>query len=446
MARSSEIEDLLRGYVAPSPAQLKRWWSQAEIVIDANVLLNLYRYSAQTRDDLLDVLRALGDRLWIPRQAAKEFAEARPRVLASQISAQDKIRGSLDELIGQTSDRLRQINKDLSRRGGAPGHEQKATEALEALRDALLADERKLFGDDRSLANDPLLSEVKKLLQARIGDGLTDAEHEEWRQKGADRIRDGIPPGFGDGNKEGDKRFGDVFIWAEILRHADQAKKPVFFVTDDQNKGDWMVRYSGRTFGPHPLLVRELWQAAGVPLRILDTVELVRRAPEELSLSAKPRDTSVAEVEETTVPWSQSQLTPHFVPARFRPRVGSRAQISREISERGGWPGSRVQLDDAPLLTSAITTTTSGAILSLAKVPAGALACTVMEPDDSHSTAERRLSDNQEAVIFTYPDDFPFAQPNVSGVRRVLWQGVSAAGDAYAAGAEFSLPADTQLY
>lgn len=36
------------------------------VVPDANVLLNLYRYTEQARKDLLRALGALGDRLWVP--------------------------------------------------------------------------------------------------------------------------------------------------------------------------------------------------------------------------------------------------------------------------------------------------------------------------------------------------------------------------------------------
>src|SRR4051794_31619323 len=41
--------------------------------IDANVLLNLYRYSDKTRNELLHVLELVIDRLWFPYQAALEY-------------------------------------------------------------------------------------------------------------------------------------------------------------------------------------------------------------------------------------------------------------------------------------------------------------------------------------------------------------------------------------
>ncbi|WP_449349178.1 PIN-like domain-containing protein [Streptomyces shaanxiensis] len=49
---------------------------------DANVLLNLYRYTEQARTDLLGALGALGDRLWVPHQVVDEFWRNRESVIS----------------------------------------------------------------------------------------------------------------------------------------------------------------------------------------------------------------------------------------------------------------------------------------------------------------------------------------------------------------------------
>ena len=51
------------------------------VVPDANVLLNLYRYTDQARDDLLSVLERLGNQLWVPHQVLVEFWRNRDAVL-----------------------------------------------------------------------------------------------------------------------------------------------------------------------------------------------------------------------------------------------------------------------------------------------------------------------------------------------------------------------------
>jgi predicted nucleic acid-binding protein len=59
-------------------------WREAIVTVDANVLLNLYRYSSETRQELERSLRLVSDRIFIPHQAAKEFLNNRLRVTAEQ--------------------------------------------------------------------------------------------------------------------------------------------------------------------------------------------------------------------------------------------------------------------------------------------------------------------------------------------------------------------------
>lgn len=48
-------------------------WERGVIVLDTNILLNLYRYSEATRDDILSAMEKLKDRLWMPYQVGLEY-------------------------------------------------------------------------------------------------------------------------------------------------------------------------------------------------------------------------------------------------------------------------------------------------------------------------------------------------------------------------------------
>ena len=48
-------------------------WGKAVIVLDTNILLNLYRYSEETRDDILAVMESMKDRLWMLYQVGLEY-------------------------------------------------------------------------------------------------------------------------------------------------------------------------------------------------------------------------------------------------------------------------------------------------------------------------------------------------------------------------------------
>jgi hypothetical protein len=52
--------DGFEGYRIPSDADIDYALTSALIAVDANVLLNLYRYNARTTDDLLAIFERLG--------------------------------------------------------------------------------------------------------------------------------------------------------------------------------------------------------------------------------------------------------------------------------------------------------------------------------------------------------------------------------------------------
>lgn len=73
-----------REYYQPTLAEFKQLWDNGLIVLDTNVLLNFYRYSEKTSNDLFNTLEQFSDRLWIPYQVAKEYQKNRLAVIKSK--------------------------------------------------------------------------------------------------------------------------------------------------------------------------------------------------------------------------------------------------------------------------------------------------------------------------------------------------------------------------
>jgi hypothetical protein len=72
------------GYYRPIAEEFDKMWRTGTFVVDANVLLNVYRFSERARDDLLKVLHRVADRLWIPHQVALEYQAHRVNVIAGE--------------------------------------------------------------------------------------------------------------------------------------------------------------------------------------------------------------------------------------------------------------------------------------------------------------------------------------------------------------------------
>ena len=107
------MKRLFSGYYRPDDDQLQNLWQTCLFILDANVLLNLYRYPEEARSEWFEILNAISERLWIPHQAALEFQENRLSVIAEQVQLYDEVKN----IIQESKDRLKDIDqKQLSKR------------------------------------------------------------------------------------------------------------------------------------------------------------------------------------------------------------------------------------------------------------------------------------------------------------------------------------------
>src|SRR5262249_24633967 len=85
------MPNLFPGYYRPTEEEFSALWQECVFAFDANVLLNVYRYSQATRERFLEILDRLRERIWLPYQAALEYQENRLRVLSAQYDPYESI-------------------------------------------------------------------------------------------------------------------------------------------------------------------------------------------------------------------------------------------------------------------------------------------------------------------------------------------------------------------
>ena len=72
------------GYYRFTEEEFSALWHDCLFVLDANVILNLYRYSTDTSEALLNILKGISERLWLPHQIALEYQDNRLETIAGQ--------------------------------------------------------------------------------------------------------------------------------------------------------------------------------------------------------------------------------------------------------------------------------------------------------------------------------------------------------------------------
>ena len=80
------IREKYKGLSIYNPGEYKEIWDNSTIVLDTNILLNLYRYSDQTRKTILSVLEKFKERIWIPYQVIKEYYNNRDKVIDESLT------------------------------------------------------------------------------------------------------------------------------------------------------------------------------------------------------------------------------------------------------------------------------------------------------------------------------------------------------------------------
>ena len=86
------------GYFKLSNKEIETLWDKAIFTFDANILLNLYRYSDETREEFLKILEKIKDRVWITHQSAQEFFNNRLNVINQQEKAYEDAISALNAI------------------------------------------------------------------------------------------------------------------------------------------------------------------------------------------------------------------------------------------------------------------------------------------------------------------------------------------------------------
>jgi len=293
------MKDAFSGYHRPNDAEFAELWEQCLFVLDSNTLLNLYRYSEQTRETFLGILEGIDERLWIPHQVALEYQDNRLDTIAVQTKLYDRI----EEILQSTKEKLENLLGREHPSLDVVGYRTKVEAAISELQDAL---QEQKENHPELKKSDPIRERLTTLFKGQVGPAYAQAELSDLYRIGQERYAAQVPPGFKDEGKKTVKRYGslvlqdkygDLVLWRQTMDKAKDEEKPIIFVTDDA-KEDWWWISQGETVGPRPELVTEMKVRSGVAFYMYSSNQFMTFARDYLKIDIEIEQDAVDEVQE----------------------------------------------------------------------------------------------------------------------------------------------------
>ncbi len=303
------MKQIFDGFYSLQPDGYNRLWKDAYFIFDTNVLLNLYRYNQSTSDKLIEVISALGEKVWIPHMVGLEYQRNRLSVIGEQNSKFEKVESIISNGISSIESKLEALS--LKKRHSlieTDGFIDKLKSESSSYIKELKELETKHFSVNRK---DSIREQLDRILDGKVGAMPgTQQEIDDLENTAKKRFDLDIPPGYMDAKKEKsdkptfsygnityNRKYCDYILWSEILEFAKKGNiSNIFFISDDAKEDWWyQVKQNGtKTISPRPELKYEIKNESGVDVfHMYSSESFLKHASEALEV-----DVSEAELKE----------------------------------------------------------------------------------------------------------------------------------------------------
>jgi hypothetical protein len=259
------MKDAFRHYFRPTPSEFTNFWENALFSFDASVLLNIYGYSRETREQLILLLENYSRRIQLPHQFALEFARNRCSTIMKQVKNYHDAERELTQI----------KNKYLAPRRDHPYLSEPHLSNYDAILAALKKDREYLRA---LITEDPFLTRLLVVFEGKLGPAPTSDELPKLHEEAKERYASNIPPGYLDlKRKAAPEAYGDYIGWRQLMNISQKSSRDIILVTDDF-KDDWWQSEGDLTIGPLPALLKEFADETGHELYIYNSDGFLRHA------------------------------------------------------------------------------------------------------------------------------------------------------------------------
>lgn len=322
-------------YEEHNDAELRRIWidEQTLFVFDTNVLLGLYSFQPENRNDFFKVLELLNGRAWIPYHVGLEYQRNRLKIIKNRRKFFTEMKKRADELAHtMTFDQklFTTFQNEFSLIKNFPTVNSKIQEIQHDIKDKvdiIIQQLRQSINELKSEINsqdkDGIYLNSEDIVRNKIDDFFTNEKvgknifdtQEKLNilfQEGEDRYKKEIPPGFEDAKEKGEEvfyfsnleyksKFGDLIIFKQIIDYAkEKTLKNVIFISED-TKSDWRINedFEGKKIlGARSELKNEIYNEAGVEhFSILKIDEFLTKSKNYLNVNIE--DSSIQDIKDS---------------------------------------------------------------------------------------------------------------------------------------------------
>lgn len=302
------LEEEFKGYFNYSEEEYNRIWKDAIIVLDTNILLNFYRYSVNTRNDIFSTLSSISKRLWMPYWVTKEYLKNRYTVVTENATDYDKL---INKISKNIEDCLNEIHQKKSDNLNCKEKVEKILEKSKSSVVKILQDEKKSKkeGINNPQKNNIIDEKILELFNNSYGSAFSDEEYRKIREEGIRRINNLIPPGYAGKDKKKDEN-GDYYIFYSMINKSKETKKDIIFITDDV-KEDWFNYCDGEKKGGRCELLNEFYKETGRLMLIYSMDGFVSAYSKHYS-SSKYKESTIKELQHVSRVYQNRDMIDDF--------------------------------------------------------------------------------------------------------------------------------------
>lgn len=276
------------------PQRERELWSKALFIFDTSSICTLYNLTEDTKKIMVDVLRRIQERIWIPAQVMYEYLKNRDKVIMNPIreSYQDptelkkcRLPEWLNTFLEQHKETVFHPFLDSEAYNALSAKSDQFAELIKEIKQIIKEQYQKRKTEIEAVKDHDIILDT--FSSFNIGEPFPMPHIMEIVREGGLRYKNRIPPGYMDeAEKKGTQIYGDLIVWKEVLQYAEEHHKDVILICDDV-KEDWYTHLKGNTPDtPRNELIKEFVDRVGTDFWMYPLRQFINKLQQEFKTDA----------------------------------------------------------------------------------------------------------------------------------------------------------------